>query len=62
MPREGLEKDYIVDGTLCEVLETRRERRGFDVKVLLTLSFVNKRDSGILTIDSWDAETSTSLV
>lgn len=37
MPREGLERDYIVDGTLFDVLTMGIRRRGYSVTLLATM-------------------------
>lgn len=57
MPREGLERDYYADGTLFEVLEMTRERRGFDVKFCLNMYISMDGLYGIVAIDSWDEGT-----
>lgn len=59
MPREGLERDYYVDGTLYDVLEMKRERRGFDVRLECLVYSSDRKSMGDLKIDSWDAETGT---
>lgn len=60
-PREGLERDYLVEGTLHQVLGMDRRRRGFDVKMEATLTkydnIIYKGDChcGMIRIDDWDS-------
>lgn len=59
MPREGLERDYIVDGTLYQVASEKRRRRGFDITLEANLFSYTNQSIGTLRIDDWDAESGT---
>lgn len=60
-PREGLERDYLVDGTLHQVLSMDRWRRGFDVKMEADLlgcedaEYCRYCNCGMIRIDDWDS-------
>lgn len=60
-PREGLERDYLVDGTLYQILSMDRRRRGFDVKMEADLlgydevEYWGYCNCGTIRIDDWDS-------
>lgn len=61
LPREGLERDYLVEGTLYQILSMDRRRRGFAVTVEVDLLgyersiYESSSHCGTIRIEDWDS-------